>query len=398
MKMRWTAVGWAAAALAVLSPAGCGDTNPSAPHDVNHPPLIASLSKTILHDARYEQRGSASEPDGDAVDVRATDLPSWLSFDSNTLTLSGTPGVEAVGDHPVTLVASDGDKTFARSSLLTVVANTTSLVREGSWVGQGYPFGHDGEPVESDHFVVFSGFSRQEERQYVAEALEGHFLDFKTSFDIASNDELEPWDDGTRIDVLTLRYQGTDVLWTGTSYRYGFIVHAPDSPRFAREGYTRTLYDQLLRHELMHVFEHLLVGRYGNHLSVEKWFHEGIATVMGGIPPNQIRNVGLVTQWRADMEAYPGKANPIRIKTWSDYPEQLQDDAMQLGRYYMLFELAVRYLLDPDGGGCTLEDVKNMYLDIRQGSYFAKAFEENMGIRVEDFEADFFSLIGEYLS
>lgn len=251
--------------------------------------------------------------------------------------------------------------------------------------------------MATEHFTVYSGFSSQTERKYVADALEGHFADYRTRFDIQSLEELDGWTERTTIPVLTLRYQGTDVLWTGQSYRYGLIVHAPDSPRYAREGYTRALYDQLLRHELMHVLEYYLVGQRGTYESVQKWFHEGIATVMGGTPPSAIRSTATLHQWQQDMHAYPGMGNPIAIRTGADYPSAIQNDAVQLGRYYMAFELAVRYLLDPIGAGKTPADVKAMYLDIRNGMSFDDAFQAHMGLSVESYETDFFSLMEQYL-
>jgi hypothetical protein len=312
--------------------------------------------------------------------------------------LSGIPGADNIGGHPVKLTASDGRTTTILEFTVVVSPNLRSLRMDGSWVPVGFVFGHDGMPYESDNFVVFSGFSRQEERQYVAEVLEDCFIELGTSLGITSRDEFEYPSEGTDIDVLTLKHQGNNVLWTGQSYRYGLIVHAPDSPRYAAEGYTRSLYRQLLKHELMHVVEYLLIGTEGDYWSTEKWFHEGVATHLAGTPPNQVTHAAGVQAWRSDMSHFAGGGNPVSIKTWSDFPQEVAADAEILGRYYLYFELAVRYLVDPKGYGRNMTDIKDMYLDVRRGIAFTQAFENRMGLSVSQYEEDFFALIMEYLN
>ncbi len=248
------------------------------------------------------------------------------------------------------------------------------LLYDGSWVQAGFPFGHDGMPYESDNFIVYSGYSAQEERRYVALELEECFVELKASLDVTNHDEFDYPSQQDRIDVLTLKQQGINVFWTGAAYRYGLVVHAPDSPRYVREGYTRSLYRQLLKHELTHVTEYLLVGTQGDQTWVEKWFHEGIATYLAGIPPNQVTQVAEVQTWLDEMSGLSGGGNPIAVKTVDHYPPEVRTDVAVLSKYYMFFELAVRYVFDPHGHGASVEDVKAMYLDIRslRGSHGAE--------------------------
>ena len=392
---RSSAVETVAALVAVLSVA-CGEPSLTSPHG-NRPPRIDQPRSMGNHDQRYSETIRVSDPDGDTVSVTAVRLPSWLGFDSETLLLSGLAGVDNVGDHQVELRAWDGSASDILTFTLTVTPGTASLVWEGSWVAVGFHFGHDGKPYESENFIVYSGFSSQDERQYVAQVLEGRFVDLNTSLGISSHEAFEYPPGEEQIDVLTLRYQGDNVLWTGQSYRYGLIVHAPDSPRYDQEGYTRNLYTQLLTHELMHVIEYLLIGTAGDYYDTEKWFHEGIAMYVAGPPPNQVRYPSQVEQWRFEMGNLSGQGNPISVETWADYPSEVINNADKLGRYYLFFELAFRYLVDPTGHGKTLLDVKNMYLDIREGLSFEETFERRMGLRVDDYEADFFDIIQEYL-
>lgn len=381
--------------VVVLSSLACGDSSPTSTD--NRPPVIEQPISSIDHDQMYSETVVVSDPDGDTVSVSAVRLPSWLSFDSATLVLSGLAGGENIGEHFVHLRAWDGEAAHNLTFTLTVALGTASLQWDGSWTAAGFNFGHDGQPHESDNFRVYSGFSSQEERQYVADVLEGRFLDLQTALGISSHAEFEYPSQDEHIDVLTLRYQGNDVLWTGQSYRYGMIVHAPDSPRYIEEGYTRDLYTQLLTHELMHVTEYLLVGTAADYSDVEKWFHEGIATYVAGPPPNQVLDPSEVEQWQSEMSDLAGQGNPISVETWSDYPTQVVNDPARLSQYYMFFELAFRYLIDPEGHGKTLSDVKNVYLDIRQGSTFEEAFESRLGMSVDYYETDFFDIILEYL-
>jgi len=375
----------------------CADTG-FAPENTNHAPRFAHQPPLeVLHDQQYTYNVAVTDDDGDVVVIGAPEHPTWLALDSVDMVLSGIAGEANIGDHPVKLTASDGHTITTLQFTVVVSPNLASLRFDGSWVPAGFWFGHDTLTYESDNFIVHSGFSRPEEREYVATVLEDCFVELQASLDITNHDEFEYPSTGTDIDVLTLKHQGNDVLWTGQSYRYGLIVHAPDSPRYATEGYTRPLYRQLLKHELMHVTEYLLIGTDGDYTSTEKWLHEGIATYLGGTPPNQVTRDHQVQAWQDAMRNFSGGGNPISIKTWSDFPNEFTADAEVLGEYYMFFELAVRYLVDPQGHGRSVVDIKNMYLDIRRGDSFTQAFQNRMGLSVSQYEEDFFEIMMQYL-
>ena len=375
---------------------GCRDATVTSPADANHPPRIVAPPLTVFHDSEYRQTVEVVDPDGDSLTVQAVVLPTWMSFDPASRVLSGLPGVDRVGSHRVKIQADDGASRDTLSFFIQVRLRTSGLVFNGPWTVTGYRFGHDGQPYPSANFTVYSDFSAQEERRYLADAMEGHFHEMKAALGV-TDDMLDGWTPQTRIAVLSLRAQADTVLWMGNSFRYGFIVHSPDSNRYVQAGYTRAIYDQLLRHELMHVVEYYLVGRAATEDSVEKWFREGIAMVMGGDPPGQIRSPGALYQWRQRMSSYPGSGNPVLVKTSGDYPTEIQHDAAALNGYYLAFELAVRYLLDPRGLGKTPEDVRNMYLAIRAGAPFGAAFEAQMGLSLASYEADFWTLMAQYL-
>jgi uncharacterized protein (TIGR02145 family) len=78
---------------------------------VNTAPVIhSSPPANIAVDEAYIYTMVAEDPDiGDVLTYTAPLLPSWLSFNPATRTLSGTPSLANKGNHNVTLRASDGE-------------------------------------------------------------------------------------------------------------------------------------------------------------------------------------------------------------------------------------------------------------------------------------------------
>jgi hypothetical protein len=63
-----------------------------------------------------------------------------------------------------------------------------------------------------------------------------------------------------------------------------------------------------------------------------------------------------------------------------------------------MFELTMRYLLDDHGLSRSLLDVKEVFLDMRDGTSFRDAFQSNFGLSVGDFQAEYFVKIRQFLS
>ncbi|MBU2882020.1 putative Ig domain-containing protein [Psychrosphaera sp. B3R10] len=101
---------------------------------VNAAPAISSTAQTSgsAGDA-YTYTVTATDADGDTLTYAATTLPSWLSFDTATATLSGTPTATDNGDHDVTITVSDGTDTTTSSFTISVtVPNTAPMVTSTS--------------------------------------------------------------------------------------------------------------------------------------------------------------------------------------------------------------------------------------------------------------------------
>jgi VCBS repeat-containing protein len=95
-------------------------------NNVNDAPSVTTTQiTTIDEDSAYSYAFAASDVDsGDTLTYAATTLPSWLSFNTSTGVLSGTPTNSYVGSHPVVLKATDDAGVTATQSFTVTVSNT----------------------------------------------------------------------------------------------------------------------------------------------------------------------------------------------------------------------------------------------------------------------------------
>jgi VCBS repeat-containing protein len=74
----------------------------------NDAPFISnSPPRTVAEGVTYRYTLAASDPDGDALEITAPSLPSWLHFVAPA-TIAGTPAQSDVGTHDVAMQVSDG--------------------------------------------------------------------------------------------------------------------------------------------------------------------------------------------------------------------------------------------------------------------------------------------------
>lgn len=260
------------------------------------------------------------------------------------------------------------------------------MIDSGSWYRTGFRWPHDGHPYESEHFIVYSDAASSEARQKVAEIGEELLTVLREDFALSGSSHFL-WPAGqSKIHIYTYRDR-FEQAWGGWGYYGGLLIYSLDHPIRNTEidGYTR-----VLTHELMHVVEGLLKGTEDPSL-VDVWLSEGIAEyVCGGT-----QSIDIVTT-RAQLEDLVstfGELNPISMHRYN-YPDipNVRD------YYYVMFELAVRYLLDPLGGGQSKPGIRDIYLDARNGVSFATAFETRLGHNLQQFEVEFFDLIRAYLN
>jgi hypothetical protein len=77
---------------------------------INFPPVFTSAPATEIDEASlYTYTFSATdENEWNTIDFEVVSMPSWLSYDAATQTLTGTPDYDDIGTHSVIIKASDG--------------------------------------------------------------------------------------------------------------------------------------------------------------------------------------------------------------------------------------------------------------------------------------------------
>ena len=92
-------------------------------------------------------------------------------------------------------------------------------------------------------------------------------------------------------------------------------------------------------------------------------------------------------------QTYGMNLNPVAMYEY-DYPDI---DGVVYHFYYPMFQLAVQYVVDPNGHGRSYVDLKNLFMDVSVGVPFETAFQNRLGISVQNYESQFFSLMNGYL-
>jgi hypothetical protein len=150
----------------------------------------------------------------------------------------------------------------------------------------------------------------------------------------------------------------------------------------------------------MHVVEALLKGRDVARtpvpIRVHMWFSEGLGeAVSGGTSGPVIRDL---THLNRLTEEY-GRLSPVAFRTDADVgePSDSQVTSAYVNYHYPIHQLAVEYLMDPDGLGKSPHDVVAIFTDIGDGMSFAGAFAHRTEMSLEEYEERFFDLMDGYL-
>lgn len=277
--------------------------------------------------------------------------------------------------------------------------DTTTITRPtlgGSWSGAWPGLRHDGNPFESDRVIVYSGYSSQTAREDAAGVAEVAIDDVMSVLDVTWADfTFQTWYEKDKIDVFIDFKQMSSLGLSGRAYRDGVLIQAKDSQTWAQLGASKERWRRILQHELTHVAEHLLIGNPDAQGANSVWLREGGANY---VSHNQaVHTQATLSAWQSKMANVPGAGNPIAIYRWSDFPQSVIDNNTW-SQYYDYFELSTRFLIDPNGHGGSIENLKALYEELGQGVSFRTAFENNFGISVTDFHANWWDLMRAYLS
>jgi hypothetical protein len=263
-----------------------------------------------------------------------------------------------------------------------------TMVDEGSWYRSGYHWAHDGNPIETAHFVVYSDAAGLEARQRVAEIAEGLMTTLIEDFEI-DPETMFKWPPGqSKLHIYAYR-DHYEQSWGGKGYYGGLLIWSLDHPIRSTEldGYTR-----VVTHELMHAVEGLLKGT-DNPKIVDVWVSEGIAELVSG-GTSSSGNITSLAMLDSLVAVY-GEPNLIGIHHYEDFPTDPNAGYKYL---YAMFELAVRYLLDPAGLDRPQTAVRDIHIDAGNGAAFADAFEEQFGIGLQRYEDELWDRVRALLN
>ncbi|MFC1536009.1 putative Ig domain-containing protein [Candidatus Neomarinimicrobiota bacterium] len=341
---------------------------------------------SVFHNEQYSYTVTFEGEEGE-VAIAIEHSPGWLSFDNHSQILFGIATGDNLGSHSVRISVSDNNETVYQNFSIEV---SLKRISEGPWIGHfPYNWFHDGQPLIGENSIIYSDAASDDAKQATSERVENAFIDIKMKFNITNNDVLTFMTNNQKIDIYANRFN-TEYNG-GFTYNSGAIVISPDSPRFRpNAGWCANM----VEHEMMHVMEYLLEGGRRLILS-EVWFREGIADYYA--ENDEITTKSEMEDWLTTRSSLPGGGNPIKIHEWEDFPSEVAINNEQ-GLWYPMFELAVRYLLDENGQGKSMVDVKNMFIDMDVSEYpFPVAFELNMDLSVQYFEENFWSIMDSYL-
>jgi hypothetical protein len=263
-----------------------------------------------------------------------------------------------------------------------------NMIDSGSWYETGHRWPHDGNPVESENFVIYSDAASMEARQKLSEICEDALTTIIERLGITDVSIFRfPPDRNNKIHIYAYKNYNPQT-WGGQAYYGGYMIYSLDNPY--RSQYTvLDKYIPIVKHEMMHVVQTLIIG--ANDERVYSWFAEGIAIEIS----DDVFYTKIDTQAELDnlISTY-GMLNPISIQYSSTYPNI---EGIGTSYLYPIFWLAVRYLTDPAGQGGSFYDVRDVIIDAANGVPFRTSLENRFGISFSDYEDQFFDLMNDYL-
>lgn len=160
-------------------------------------------------------------------------------------------------------------------------AEPVEMVDSGSWYSrEQWP--HDGHPYEGQNFIVYSDAASQEARQSVAGIGEELLAELVAEFGIVADEMFRFPPDQDKIHIYAYKDRYPQA-WGARGYYAGLIVWSLDH---RKRDTDLDNYALIVRHELVHVVESLLKGRFVGDvppdLRVPVWFSEGLAEAITG--------------------------------------------------------------------------------------------------------------------
>ena len=283
-----------------------------------------------------------------------------------------------------------------QSSSPSKAPDSTRMVDSGSWYSrQQWP--HDGNPIESQNFIVYSDAASLDARQRLAELAEETLAELMAEMGIDPETMFRLPPDQVKIDLYANKNNLPDWGGPARGYYAGLIIMSFDH-QVGEWPANEDFLGPILKHELVHVLESLLKGRFVGDIPVDDprrmpvWFSEGMAEALsGGTSDLGVRSLDQIGELTAEY----GQISPVTYKV--DFPASEENNLKVFFYYYPMSRLAVEYLIDPEGHGKPPEDLTSIMVDMADDAAFSAAFEDHMGVSVADYEEQFFGLMNEYL-
>lgn len=253
-----------------------------------------------------------------------------------------------------------------------------------------HAYNHDCHTYVTEHFTVYSDGSSMESKQQLAEIAEEVFSELVDEFCILNiEDELQFSGEYTYY-IYAEKY--IDPI-QAMGFRNGFFIGAIDCVTIPNYHQIYR-YRSIVKHELTHTFQFTLTNCPKNSLCPEWlgfWFREGQAHLMSDAGEDTY-----ITSLEEFYEWYEveGHVNPVSIHRWSDFP-----DPSLYRDYYCIFATAYLYLVDTiNGYGAEMKDIRELFQLMKDGYGFEEAFQLSLGISVDWYRDNFFTLMEDYLN
>jgi hypothetical protein len=254
----------------------------------------------------------------------------------------------------------------------------------GSWVTWSpYKWDHDGYPLTGKYCKLYSDRVMREKRPELLEFCENTFARIMKEFQF-TEDNLFSFPPGYS-NIHIFLYLDKEPAIAAAFWGSVLIRVESETPDTSRLAY-------LLKHELTHAFEYLIEGK--PELGTDVWFREGLAVFCGSNGSwNHLSTADDLEDWIVKNKESANRGNPISIHAWEDFPE-----GSDITGYYTVFDIVIKYILDENGMGKSLDDFLNLFFDIRNDKTFSKAFETNFSVQLEVFEDEIFYNMKKWLS
>jgi hypothetical protein len=241
--------------------------------------------------------------------------------------------------------------------------------------------------------MIYSDGAGEDAKLALAQLAEEILSDIKNQFAIDNNDIFLYPPVQNKIDIFAYKNRFPQD-WGGWAYWGGLLIFSLDHPERTSFGHTEPgIYNPTLKHEIMHVVESLLKAS-NNPTLVDVWLTEGLAeAVSGGTAGGSVTDLQRFNELRNQYGSLKlrnqyGSLNPIAMHRYEDYPDT---NLIGYNYLYPMFQLAVEYLVDANGHGKTMDDVRNLLMDVRNGVPF------RFGMSLSEYESQFFALMNAYL-